>query len=88
MQALAVGMEQPPEFLLTKHKHLLAPGNGTTLRLLYYPPLGASEPDVTRCGAHTDYGTFTLLAQVRLTTPIRKRFMGLVIFSFLSETIA
>ena len=34
------------------------------IRDRYYPPLG-DEPvtDTTRCGEHTDYGTFTLLAQ-------------------------
>ncbi|XP_033227280.1 UPF0676 protein C1494.01-like [Belonocnema kinseyi] len=63
LTALAVGMELPSDFFLSKHTRLLGPANGTTLRLLYYPPLGAPEPDMTRCGAHCDYGTFTLLAQ-------------------------
>ncbi|KAL2712720.1 proline hydroxylase buaE-like isoform X1 [Vespula squamosa] len=63
LTALAVGLEQSPDFLLTKHAHMLGTGNETTLRLLYYPPLGAPVPGVTRCGAHSDYGTFTLLAQ-------------------------
>lgn len=43
---------------------MLEPGNESTLRLLYYPPLGAPAPGLARCGAHCDYGTFTLLAQV------------------------
>lgn len=65
LTALAVGMEQPPDFFLSKHSHLMASGNGTTLRMLYYPSICAPEPNVTRCGAHCDYGTFTLLAQDR-----------------------
>lgn len=63
LTALAVGLEQSPDFLLLKHDQMLGTGNDTTLRLLYYPPLGAPSPDVTRCGANFDYGTFTLLAQ-------------------------
>lgn len=64
LQALSVGLEQSPDFLLSKHAHMLGPGNESTLRLLYYPPLGAPVQGLTRCGAHCDYGTFTLLAQV------------------------
>lgn len=37
----------------------------TTLRTLYYPPLTDDDvkPGVVRCGAHSDYGTITLLFQ-------------------------
>lgn len=45
---------------------MLESGNESTLRLLYYPPLGAPAPGLARCGAHCDYGTFTLLAQVKI----------------------
>ncbi|KYM85421.1 hypothetical protein ALC53_04664 [Atta colombica] len=62
-QALSVGLEQSHDFLLSKHAHILGPGNASTLRLLYYPPLGTPVQGLTRCGAHCDYGTFTLLAQ-------------------------
>jgi isopenicillin N synthase-like dioxygenase len=39
--------------------------NATTFRTLYYPSLSASDiqPGVVRCGAHSDYGTVTLLLQ-------------------------
>ena len=39
--------------------------NATTFRTLYYPTLSDSEiqPGVVRCGAHSDYGTITLLLQ-------------------------
>ncbi|XP_015510474.1 proline hydroxylase buaE isoform X1 [Neodiprion lecontei] len=63
LTTLAVALEQPADFLLSKHTKILGPGNESTLRLLYYPPLGAPVPGLTRCGAHRDYGTFTLLAQ-------------------------
>lgn len=63
LTALAVGLEQSPDFLVSKHSHMLGPDNESTLRLLYYPPLGAPMPEVTRCGSHCDYGTFTLLSQ-------------------------
>lgn len=63
LTALSVGLEQSHDFLLSKHAHMLGSGNASTLRLLYYPPLGAPVQGLTRCGAHCDYGTFTLLAQ-------------------------
>ncbi|KAI4490356.1 hypothetical protein M0802_010733 [Mischocyttarus mexicanus] len=63
LTALSVGLEQSPDFLLLKHDQMLGTDNETTLRILYYPPLGAPESDVTRCRDHFDYGTFTLLAQ-------------------------
>ncbi|KAJ8670248.1 hypothetical protein QAD02_001507, partial [Eretmocerus hayati] len=63
LTALAVGLGQQQDFFLSKHSKILEPGNESTLRLLYYPALIAPEPGVTRCGAHCDYGTFTLLAQ-------------------------
>lgn len=46
--------------------------NPSTMRLLYYPPVPPEDVGpccqtdavhYTRCGAHADYGTFTLLAQ-------------------------
>lgn len=39
--------------------------NPTTFRTLYYPSLSDSDiqPGVVRCGAHSDYGTITLLLQ-------------------------
>ncbi|KOB71861.1 Flavone synthase I [Operophtera brumata] len=46
--------------------------NASTMRLLYYPPVPPEDEGpccpsdavhYTRCGAHADYGTFTLLTQ-------------------------
>ncbi|XP_033299659.1 2-oxoglutarate-dependent dioxygenase htyE isoform X3 [Bombus bifarius] len=78
LTALAVGLEQSPDFLLSKHSRMLGPGNESTLRLLYYPPLGAPAPGLARCSAHCDYGTFTLLAQdceggLEIQTPYGER---------------
>ncbi|XP_066586311.1 uncharacterized protein [Prorops nasuta] len=78
LTALAIGLEQPPDFFLSKHAHMLGPDNGSTLRLLYYPPLAAPESGLTRCGAHCDFGTFTLLAQdceggLEIQTPFGER---------------
>ncbi|XP_052902986.1 uncharacterized protein LOC128310397 isoform X2 [Anopheles moucheti] len=69
LQALAVGMELPYGYFLEKHRHILdgEGENQSTFRLLYYPPLIEDDEQelqqITRCGAHSDYGTFTLLAQ-------------------------
>lgn len=53
-----------PDMFLSFHKGMLKEDNATTFRMLYYPPLGeAPLPYATRCGEHTDYGTFTLLSQ-------------------------
>ncbi|WOD39187.1 isopenicillin N synthase family dioxygenase [Nodosilinea sp. E11] len=55
--ALALGM--PADFMLTRHVT-----HNFTLRLLHYPPLAtAPQPGQIRAGAHSDYGTLTLLFQ-------------------------
>lgn len=56
------------QFFLDKHENMLSGNddNETTLRLLYYPPIVEEDStckNMTRCGAHCDYGTFTLLCQ-------------------------
>ncbi|MPD01461.1 Gibberellin 2-beta-dioxygenase 8 [Portunus trituberculatus] len=41
-----------------------SPPNATVMRVNHYPPLPADLPEnVIRCGAHTDYGSITLLFQ-------------------------
>lgn len=60
----AVSLDFQPGKFVSAHKGMLEDGNGSTFRVIYYPPLGEEPfPDTTRCGEHTDYGTFTLLAQ-------------------------
>ncbi|KAB5575832.1 hypothetical protein GE09DRAFT_1169665 [Coniochaeta sp. 2T2.1] len=64
---LGIGLDvDPPDFFKTRHLRENGP-SGTTLRLLYYPPLtstDASASDV-RAGAHSDYGSLTLLFRLR-----------------------
>ncbi|XP_013166853.1 PREDICTED: UPF0676 protein C1494.01-like [Papilio xuthus] len=72
LQALAYAFGLPPATLLGCHAGMLRSegGNASSMRLLYYPPV-PPEDDArhehhaayTRCGAHADCCTFTLLAQ-------------------------
>ncbi|KAK8397445.1 hypothetical protein O3P69_004888 [Scylla paramamosain] len=63
--AIALGLER--SYFVKRHEGLAGTKNSSCMRLLYYPALpdgeGADEGEVTRCGAHTDYGTVTLLFQ-------------------------
>ncbi|KAM7221139.1 hypothetical protein V8F06_003524 [Rhypophila decipiens] len=62
---LGIGLEvDPPSFFTTAHRRENGP-SGTILRWLYYPPQSSTdasdaEKDV-RAGAHSDYGSMTLL---------------------------
>lgn len=59
MCLLAIGLELKPD-----HFEPFMTSPVPTLRLLHYPPQPAvSEPDQIGCGAHTDWGALTLLAQ-------------------------
>lgn len=58
-RAFAIALSMPPNYLAEHHQT-----HGYTLRLLHYPPLGtAPKPGQIRAGAHSDYGTLTLLFQ-------------------------
>jgi isopenicillin N synthase-like dioxygenase len=58
-RAFAIALSMPEGFLVEKHRH-----HNYTLRLLHYPPLNTSpKPGQIRAGAHSDYGTLTLLFQ-------------------------
>ena len=59
MQAFALALELPRGFFTDKIDQALA-----QLRLLHYPPqAGHIEQRTLGCGAHTDYGCLTILAQ-------------------------
>lgn len=68
---LGVGLDvQPPSFF--RDRHLLeGRPSGNILRFLYYPPFrsldpGAADPaEDVRAGAHSDYGSITLLFRLR-----------------------
>ncbi|MCU4118972.1 isopenicillin N synthase family dioxygenase [Variovorax sp. N23] len=59
MRLMAIGLGLPGEYFEASMKSPVP-----TLRLLHYPPQPAiAEPDQLGCGAHTDWGALTLLAQ-------------------------
>ncbi len=58
-RAFAIALSIPETFIADKHRK-----HNYTLRLLHYPPLSvAPKPGQIRAGAHSDYGTLTLLFQ-------------------------
>jgi isopenicillin N synthase-like dioxygenase len=58
-RAFAIALSMPETYIVARHQT-----HGYTLRLLHYPPLGAApKPGQIRAGAHSDYGTLTLLFQ-------------------------
>ncbi|KAK0720398.1 hypothetical protein B0H67DRAFT_186436 [Lasiosphaeris hirsuta] len=61
---LGIGLKiDPPSFFTSAHLRSEGP-SGTILRLLYYPPLTsttASAAEDVRAGAHSDYGSMTML---------------------------
>jgi len=58
MIAFALGLKLPSDFFTLKAKKPM-----TTLRLLHYPPQSPKDANTAGCGAHTDYGFFTILNQ-------------------------
>ncbi|XP_055332023.1 uncharacterized protein LOC129583948 [Paramacrobiotus metropolitanus] len=64
---IGLGLEDP-EYFLTVHRNLddTHVPSGSLFRTLYYPSFQreyANDPNVVRCGTHTDYGTVTLVGQ-------------------------
>ncbi|MFM7426246.1 MAG: isopenicillin N synthase family dioxygenase [Elainella sp.] len=59
LQAVALALDLPERFLVERHQQNFC------LRLLHYPtlPPSAETADPLRAGAHTDYGSLTLLFQ-------------------------
>ncbi len=58
-RAFAIALQMPETYLVDKHQ-----SRGYTLRLLHYPPMNTiPKPGQIRAGAHSDYGTLTLLFQ-------------------------
>lgn len=58
-RAFAIALSMPETFIVDKHHE-----HNYTLRLLHYPPLKVTpKPGQIRAGAHSDYGTLTLLFQ-------------------------
>jgi isopenicillin N synthase-like dioxygenase len=58
LRAFAIGFGLPDEYFVTRH------GGNNMLRVLHYPPVDrAGAANRMRVGAHTDFGTLTLLVQ-------------------------
>ncbi|KAK1833299.1 hypothetical protein QBC39DRAFT_254668 [Podospora conica] len=61
----------PPDFFTKAHLRTTGP-SGTTLRLLHYPPTTPSHspsPSDIRAGAHSDYGSLTMLFRLPSSQP-------------------
>ncbi len=58
MSAFALALDLPEGFFTNKHTGILQ-----TLRFLHYPPTTVESSGQLGAGAHTDYGTLTLLFQ-------------------------
>uniref|UniRef100_A0A8C6TUM9 Si:dkey-10o6.2 n=1 Tax=Neogobius melanostomus TaxID=47308 RepID=A0A8C6TUM9_9GOBI len=65
LMPLSLGLEE--ETFVREHQRIggQSPGNSTTLRSLFYPPIDpdSAKPGQLRCGEHSDYGSITLLFQ-------------------------
>jgi len=58
LRAFAAGFGLPEEYFVARH------GGNNMLRVLHYPPVPVDAPaNQMRVGAHTDFGTLTLLVQ-------------------------
>ena len=58
-RAFAIALSMPESYIVDRHQ-----SHHYTLRLLHYPPLNEPpKPGQIRAGAHSDYGTLTLLFQ-------------------------
>ncbi|KAK8753577.1 hypothetical protein OTU49_000400 [Cherax quadricarinatus] len=67
LTAIAIGLDLDRSFFVSTHNQMCSDNNSSCLRLLYYPSVPTNVCEgATRCGAHTDYGTITLLFQDNL----------------------
>ncbi|XP_072129251.1 uncharacterized protein [Mobula birostris] len=65
LKVLALSLDVETDFFVIRHQEMGSKANPTTLRAAYYPPIQkySLKESQTRCGEHSDYGTFTLLFQ-------------------------
>lgn len=66
LQLFALALEIPEDWFASRHDQSSGP-SGSVLRLLYYPSVPDSSPpdeEDIRAGAHSDYGSVTLLFQL------------------------
>ncbi|KYG42247.1 hypothetical protein M433DRAFT_146962 [Acidomyces richmondensis BFW] len=63
LECFAIALDLRPDWFATRHDQNKGP-SGTIFRLLYYPRVDNIEDDIDiRAGAHSDYGSITLLFQ-------------------------
>lgn len=61
---LATALQTPPNWFTSRHDQSLGP-SGTVFRMLYYPAATSSDDEKDlRAGAHSDFGSITLLFQL------------------------
>lgn len=61
---LATALQTPPDWFTSRHDQSLGP-SGTVFRMLYYPATETAEgAEDLRAGAHSDFGSLTLLFQL------------------------
>ncbi|KZO98144.1 Clavaminate synthase-like protein, partial [Calocera viscosa TUFC12733] len=61
LEGMALSLSLPKDYFTSRH--LPDAPAGTALRLLYYPATSTGEEPLVRAGAHSDYGSLTLLFQ-------------------------
>jgi isopenicillin N synthase-like dioxygenase len=60
---LATALQTPPDWFTSRHDQSRG-SSGTVFRMLYYPATEAVEGTDLRAGAHSDFGSLTLLFQL------------------------
>lgn len=60
---LASALQTPPDWFTSRHDQSKGP-SGTVFRMLYYPANDAVDGTDLRAGAHSDFGSLTLLFQL------------------------
>lgn len=60
---LATALQTPPDWFTSRHDQSQGP-SGTVFRMLYYPATKTAEGTDLRAGAHSDFGSLTLLFQL------------------------
>lgn len=60
---LATALQTPPDWFTSRHDQSQGP-SGTVFRMLYYPATKTTEGTDLRAGAHSDFGSLTLLFQL------------------------
>uniref|UniRef100_A0A3B3RJF2 Si:dkey-10o6.2 n=1 Tax=Paramormyrops kingsleyae TaxID=1676925 RepID=A0A3B3RJF2_9TELE len=65
LRVMALSLDIDVDIFVNSHKSIGSSTNGSTLRILYYPPVKRAmvKESQLRCGEHSDYGSISLLFQ-------------------------